>query len=148
MSRAYSTYSFQDAVLTLMDGSDRFITTSGEGIGDISINYSANRSAISVANDGHAVISKIKDESGVMEVSCLQSSPLHRNLLKWFNRMVAADTASWAGMTGTFKNISTGEQKSLIGVAFTKIPDGAYSTEAQMVTWNFVIAKITTDVIS
>ena len=61
MSRAFSTYSFQDAVLTLMDGSDRFITTSGEGIGDISINYSTNRSEINVANDGHAVISKIKD---------------------------------------------------------------------------------------
>ena len=63
MGQAYSTYSFQEAILTLYDGSDRMVSTSGEGTGDITIGYTANRSEISVANDGHAVISKIKDES-------------------------------------------------------------------------------------
>lgn len=147
MANAYSTYSFQDAILTLYDGAGRSLSTSGEGTGDITIGYSADRSAISVANDGHAVISKIKDESGTLELQCLQSSPLHRNLLKWFNRLVAGDTSEWASMTGHFQNRSTGMQKDLIGVAFTKIPDDANGKEAQMVSWSFVVAKIVSEVI-
>lgn len=142
----HSTYSFQEVIVTFLNNSGATLTTKGQGTGSISIGYSSDRTAKDVAADGHVVISKLSDRSGTLELNVQHSSPIHKQLLKWYNLVEGDDVSSevWAGMTAIITSKSTGESKTCSGVAFNKVPDSTYEAQAGTVTWGFVCADIST----
>lgn len=141
-------YSFQDFTLTLEQEGYPTLSTVGQGIGDASVSYTDEKNEAQVASDGVTVFSKIRSDVGGLSVSMQQTSSLHKLLIKRFNDLYYTnDTTDWASMNGILKNKSTGEQKVLKGIAFKKIPDNAHGRTAAMVTWEFDVAYVSTNII-
>lgn len=141
-------YSFQDFTLTLEQEGYPTLSTVGQGIGEATVTYTDNKNESNVASDGVTVFSKIRSDVGGLSVSMQQTSSLHKLLIKRFNDLYYADnTTDWASMNGILKNKSTGEQKILKGIAFQKIPDNAHGRTAGMVTWEFDVAYVSTNII-
>lgn len=141
-------YSFQDFTLTLEQDGYPTLSTVGQGIGSATVTYSESKNESLVASDGVTVFSKIRNDMGGLSVEMQQTSSLHKLLVKRFNDLYyASDTTDWASMNGILKNKSTGEQKILKGIAFQKIPDNSHQRTAQMVTWEFDVAYVSTNII-
>lgn len=141
-------YSFQDFTLTLEQDGFATLSTVGQGIGEASVSQNESKNDSQVASDGVVVFSKIRDDRGSLSLNLQQTSSLHKLLIKRFNELYYdTDTTNWASMNGVLKNKSTGEQKILKGIAFTTIPQNSHQRTAQMVTWEFDVAYVSTNII-
>lgn len=143
-------YSFQDFTLTLTQPDFARLSTAGQGIGSVSVSYAVDSyTDVNVASDGTTVFSKIKQDNGTLSITMQQTSSLHKNLVKRFNALYFTDdTSVWASMNGVLKNKSTGEQKILKNIAFTKIPENQNGRTVQDVTWEFEVGYISSNIIS
>ena len=143
-------YSFQDFTLTLKQDGFADLSTVGQGIGEVTVSYATDsfNDASNIASDGIIVFSKIKQDNGLLSITMQQTSSLHKNLIKRFNALYfTEDTSIWASMNGVLKNKSTGEQKILKNIAFHKIPDNQNQRTVQMVTWEFDVGYLSTNII-
>lgn len=140
-------YSFSDVSLTLSHPALGQISTNGMGMGSVTKTMRTDRSQIAVAADGVPVISKIKDDSGQIELQVQQISLLNTTLKKWYNYLIGAATGEWALMSGVLTSIPTQEQDVMTGGAFLKLPDTGYQAAADNVTWTILFANITQNVI-
>lgn len=141
---ATTTYSFKDvnAVITPPTGFGQG-ATSGNGVGEINVEYARDKTAHSPAADGSVMVTKIIAKEGSISISCQQTSPLHRYLRSLINHLENQPTAAWAGTTITISN-ANGFQDNMYarGVSFQKPAGQPYQEQGQMVTWNFLAAEI------
>ena len=114
----------------------------GEGVGQIMVTMSTEKSIHNVAADGVIMVSKIAGHNGQIQVQCQQTSKIHKWLLAAYNALYIGDTDAWAQMAATLRNTSDGTSHMATGMSFQKIPDKPYQAQGQMITWTFLAADI------
>lgn len=139
---AISTYSFLDLSGALAGAEVGAYVFTGQGVGQVSVTMSTERTAQNVAADGSIMVSKIAGNNGQIQIQCMQTSALHKWLLAAANTMFLADTGSWANISATLRNTSDGTSHICTGISFGKIPDKQYAAQGAMVTWTLWAADI------
>lgn len=144
-----NTYSFQDVNLNISHPLAGQYVANAEGTGSIVFAMTAERTVHDVAADGEVMVSKIKAKNGTVAISIQQTSPLHKWLLKLFNRLSSDATHSqdWAAIKIVLRSTNMGELITSTGVAFQKQPDRVYKAQGEQVTWMFMAAETQHDVI-
>jgi hypothetical protein len=135
------TYSFLDCILNIAFPTGAMSIT-GQGIGDVSVNMSQDRSAIDYANDGNPVISKIAGNGGSIVINVQQTSAAHRFLLGMYNALIVQPPSLWAQATGIMRCLSDGTTHTFSGACFLKVPDKSYEKQSKMVTWTLLCGDI------
>lgn len=139
---AKSTYSFKDLVGSIHSSVVGDYIFTGEGAGSVTVSKSTERTTHDVAADGSVMVSKIAGNNGTVTIEVQQTSPLHLWLLRWFQALWNAPTASWAETTILLKNTSTGGSHVCTGVSPNKEPDTPYQAQGQRVSWTLMCADI------
>jgi hypothetical protein len=138
----HSTYSFTDLSGALAHPSLGAFTFTGEGVGEVTISMATDKTAHDVAGDGSVMVSKIAGNNGSIAISCQQTSNVHKWLMAAYNALMLADTAQWAAMSGTLRNVSDGTSHVAFGISFQKVPDKPYKAQGQQVSWVLMAADI------
>lgn len=145
MAKDYTTYSFEDVTCSLSHPNVGSKSTTGAGVGSITISRATTKTAHEVSADGRVMISKIAGNNGTVALSIQQTSELHQWLLNtWYNYVDSpeASTEDWAAMNITIKNNNLGDITTCTGVSPEKVADIPYQAQGQMITWNLMAAKI------
>ena len=79
-----STYSFEDIDFTIKHPDVGSFSANGEGLGDITVTWTNDRTAHDVAGDGSTMVSKIRTYNGTWTINTQQTSTLKR----WPHKMV------------------------------------------------------------
>lgn len=139
----YNTYSFEDVTCSFEHPGVGAASSTGAGIGSISIAMANDKTAHDVAADGVVMISKIAGKNGTVAVTVQQTSQLQKYFMKWYNYVDTAPASEWAGMTITIKSNNLGDSSVCVGVSPQKLADRPYQAQGQQVTWNLMCAEIT-----
>ena len=138
-----TTYSFQDNNVSFNHPFGNASST-GAGIGTISVAMTQTKTTHDVGADGSVMISKIEGDNGTIAITIQQTSQLHKYLKNWYNYInTSADTSQWASMAININNKSLGDNVVATNVSPQKMADQPYQAQGQMVTWNLMAAKIT-----
>jgi hypothetical protein len=137
-----STYSFTDINATISHPSYGSYTIQGEGIGDLTVSKTTERSAHDVAADGSIMVSKIAGNNGAVAINAQQTSSLHQFLQGMFNYLWGADTSEWAQISCTIEAPKMGKTYYCTGGSFGKEPDEPFQSQGQRVAWNIMFADI------
>ncbi|MCB2297797.1 phage protein [Clostridium tagluense] len=142
---SYTTYSFQDVTAAFSCPSVGAASSTGAGIGTISINMATEKTVHEVAADGNVMISKILGDNGTVALSLQQTSQLHKYLLNWYNYINSKSSAikAWASMVITISSANLGDKTICTGVSPQKLADRPYQAQGQLVTWTLMCAEIT-----
>lgn len=139
-----TTYSFLDLTGSISHPTIGDYVFTGEGVGQITLSYSTERSAHDVASDGSVMVSKVAGNNGTITIECQQTSPLHFWLLAWYNALWNMATSEWATTSILMRNASTGGHHYATGCSPQKIGDVPYHAQGGRVTWTIMAADITT----
>ena len=142
-----TTYSFSDVSVTFSHPKVGQHIANGEGIGNLNVSMSNDRTSHDVAADGSVMVSKIRARNGLLAVAIQQTSSLHKWLQKWFNYLEAASTSEWADTTIIIRSPVMGETKTFTGVSPQKQADVPYQAQGQLVTWNLMATDIQQNVV-
>jgi hypothetical protein len=138
------TYSFLDlngAIAHPLAGIGSF-TFTGQGVGEVIIEMTEDRSAHDIAADGNVMISKVGGNNGTIQIKCQQTSPVHKFLLLAYNALIIAPPDQWAQAAAFLRNVTDGTSHIATGVSFTKIPPKSYQKQGQMITWMLMAGDI------
>lgn len=138
----YTTYSFLDLSGALVHPSLGAYIFTGQGVGQVTVTMTQERTAHSLGADGTVMVSKMAGHNGQIQIQCQQTSKVHKWLTAAENAVYIADTDQWASMTATLRNTSDGTTHIITGMSFGKVPDKVYQAEGQMVTWTLWAANI------
>lgn len=136
------TYSFTDITATITHPAYTSFSIQGEGVGDITISKSQERTAHDIAADGSVMISKIAGNNGTIAINAQQTSALHKHLQKLFNHLWSASSDQWAQINITLRAPKMGQQIVCSGVSFQKEADRPYQAQGQRIAWNMMAADI------
>lgn len=144
---SYKTYSFADvSVVAFHPSFGQFIAT-GEGLGSITTEMSAERTIHDMAADGAVMITKVKARNGTISIAIQQTSSFHQWLQKLYNYLEAASTDQWAGITLIIRTLGMNELETCTGVSFGKQPSNPKQAEGQKLTWPLLAADIQRDIV-
>lgn len=141
-----TTYSFSDVSCVISHPSVGQYVANGEGIGNINISMTTDRTTHDVAADGSVMVSKINGRNGIITIAIQQTSALHKWLLKWYNYLEASATDQWARTSIILRAPMMHELISATWVSPQKLPDRPYQAQGQLVTWSLMAADIQQDV--
>ena len=137
-----TTYSFLDLSGAIAHPSVGSYIFTGEGVGEVTIAMTTERSAHDIAADGSIMVSKLAGNNGQIAIQCQQTSDLHKWLLDWYNQLIYLDTELWAETGMTLRNTSDGTSHTIRGISPMKKPDKSYQAAGQKVTWTLLAADI------
>lgn len=138
----YRVYSFNDIAVSFNHPVVGSYSAIGEGIGDITIQYAADRTTHEVGADGYVMISKIKNRTGQINLNVLQVSGLNDYLQRWWRYIETAPASDYADMVITLRGINGGDNTVLTGVAPKKPADRPYQAQGQTVSWELMAADV------
>lgn len=139
----FTTYSFEDVTGSFAHPSVGAASTTGAGVGSITIAMAGDKTAHDKASDGNVMISKLAGKNGTISVTVQQTSELHKYLLKWYNYIDSASASEFALMNLTIKSNILGDSTVCTGVSPQKLADRPYEAQGQMITWPLMAAEIT-----
>lgn len=139
----FKTYSFEDVTVSFSHPSVGTASTSGAGVGTISIVKSNDDTVHDVAADGAVMISKIAGKNGSIAITVQQVSDFNKFMLKWYNYVKQANASEWASASVTINSANLGDSSICTGVSPQKLADRPYQSQGQQVTWNLMAAEIT-----
>lgn len=137
-----STYSFTDITATISHPSYGDYSIQGEGIGDLTIAKTTDRSQHDVASDGSIMVSKIAGNNGTVTINAQQTSSLHKFLQGLFNYCWQADTSEWAQISMTVTAPKMGKTFYCTAGSFGKEPDEPFQAQGQRVAWTLMFADV------
>lgn len=138
----FNTYSFSGMTMVLDSPIGPFILN-GVGIGELQIEMEGDKTAHEKAADGTIMVSKIAGNNAILNISCQQTSLLHKFLLMWYNTLDADPTGIlWAATVGTFVSITDGVSGNFLGVSPQKRAPQPYQAQGQMVRWPLMVAEV------
>ncbi|MBX4266538.1 phage protein [Clostridium estertheticum] len=142
---SYTTYSFQDVVAAFACPSVGSASSTGAGLGSITVDMTTEKTVHEVAADGKVMVSKIPGENGTIAVVVQQTSALHKYLLNWYNYINNSSSAisAWASMAITISSANLGDKTICTGVSPQKLAGRAYAAQGASVTWTLMAAEIT-----
>ncbi|OPD28812.1 hypothetical protein AL713_17485 [Clostridium botulinum] len=139
----FNTYSFEDVTCSFNIKNVGSASSTGAGLGSISIAMAGDRTAHDVAADGTIMVSKLNGKNGTITLTMQQTSELHKYLLRWYNYIDIADSSEWAAMVITIKSKNLRDITTCTGVSPQKLADRPYQAQGQQITWNLMAAEIT-----
>lgn len=139
---AYNTYSFEDVTCSFSHPSVGAASSTGAGVGTISVSMTTDKTVHDLAADGTVMISKIAGKNGTVAITLQQTSELHKFFVKWYNYVDNSPAAEWASMNITIKSNNLGDSTVCTGVSPQKLADRPYQAQGQQITWNFMSAEI------
>jgi hypothetical protein len=139
----YTTYSFEDVTVSFSHPSVGAFTSTGAGIGTITIAMSNDRTSQDVAADGKVMVTKGMAKNGTIAIAFQQTSALNKSLLSWYNYIDTASASEWASMNITIKSNNLDDETICTGVAPQKLADRPYAAQGAHVTWTLMCAEIT-----
>lgn len=139
---ATTTYSFLDVAVAFNHPSFGQYVAYGEGIGNISITPSTDKTSQDVAADGAIMVSKVPGDNGTIALQIQQTSGFNQWLLNLYNYLLAGPTSEWAQATITIRSPSMGDLIFASGVAFQNRAQQQYQAQGQQRTWNLMAASI------
>ena len=137
-----STYSFTDVNATINCPGYGSFSIQGEGIGDMTVSKTTDRSVHDVASDGSVMVSKIAGNNGSVSINAQQTSALHRFLQGMFNYCWQEDTSVWTTISMTIEAPKMGKTYYCSGGSFGKEPDEPLQSQGQRVAWQILFADI------
>jgi hypothetical protein len=137
-----TTYSFLDLSGAIAHPSFGAYLFTGEGVGEVQVAMSTEKTAHDVAADGSIMVSKVAGDNGTLTIQCQQTSAVHKYLLSAYNFLKNSDTSDWAKMAATLRNVSDGTSHIATGISFQKVPDKSYQAQGQKVSWVLMCADI------
>lgn len=140
---AYKTYSFEDVTCSFQHPGVGAASSTGAGLGTITIVMANDKTAHDVAADGVVMVSKIAGKNGTISLTMQQTSELHKYLLRWYNYVDISSASEFARMTLTIKSNNLGDTTTCTGVSPQKLSDRSYQAQGQQMTWNLMAAEIT-----
>lgn len=140
-------YSFKDLAGTFVHPLAGTFTFRGQqGLGQITITNSTDRSAQDVSADGAVMVSYIAGDNGTAALEMQQTSPLHKFMLAWYNLCKTAadngDISAWASAEMHLRTIVGGQVFNLIGISPSKAPDQPFAAQGQKITWSLMVADL------
>lgn len=139
----FNTYSFEDVTCSLNHSAVGAASTTGAGMGSITVSMAGDRTAHDIAADGTVMISKLANKNGTIALAIQQTSELNKYLLRWYNYIDSAKASEWAGMNITIKSNNLGDITTCTGVSPQKLADRPYQAQGQQITWTLMCAEIT-----
>lgn len=139
-------YSFTDAVGSMSHPTCGDYIFTGQGTGSVTFSKATERTTHDVAADGSVMVSKVAGNNGTVTIEVQQTSPLHKWLQKWFNKLVLLPASEWAATTLLLKNTTTGGSHKCTGVSPQKEGDVPYQAHGGRVTWVLMAADIQNDI--
>lgn len=140
---AFSSYSFEDVTIAFNHANVGSTTSTGAGVGSITVAMANDRTAHEVAADGTVMVTKVIAKNGTIAVQFQQVSSLQAFMLKWYNYIDSSSTLSdWTGMTVTISSTNLGDKIVCTGVSPQKFADRPYQAQGSQVTWTLMAAEI------
>lgn len=144
-----TTYSFLDTVGAFVHplaGAFNFGGGVANGIFEIIIENTTDRSTHSISADGVIVVNYIPGANGNIQINVQQTSLLHKFLLAWYNLVVTAadggDLSTYADAVMSVTNVVDGGQHVLSGISPLKVPNKTYAKEQTNLTWHLMAANV------
>ena len=144
-----TTYSFLDTTGSFIHPlAGTFIFGGGvaNGIGQIIVENTTERTTHDVSADGVVVVNYIAGDNGSVQIEVQQTSALHKFLLAWFNDCKTAadlgDPTNWATAIMTIQNVLDGSIHNISGISPPKVPPKTYSKQQTNVTWHLMAAQM------
>jgi hypothetical protein len=139
----YNVYSFEDVTCSFSHPSVGAASSTGAGVGTITVSMTQEKSVHDLSADGVVMISKIAGKNGTVAIALQQTSELHKFFLKWYNYIDNAAASEWASMNITIKSNNLGDSTVCTGVSPQKLAERPYQAQGQHVTWTLMCAEIT-----
>lgn len=139
----YNVYSFEDVTCSFSHPSVGAASSTGAGVGTITVSMTQEKSVHDMSADGVVMISKIAGKNGTVAIALQQTSELHKFFLKWYNYIDNAAASEWASMNITIKSNNLGDSTVCTGVSPQKLAERPYQAQGQHVTWQLMCAEIT-----
>lgn len=137
-----NTYGFKDLAITISHPSYGSYSMQGEGVGEVTITKSTDRTAHDIAADGSVMVSKVEGNNGNAVIQTQQVSGIHKWMQGLFNYLVTATTDEWAEISLTITSTSMGKTHYCSYGAFQKESDNPYQSQGQRVSWTIMFADI------
>jgi len=144
MAGQHTTYSFLDMSGAIVHPSYGVFQFTGEGVGQLTVTMTTDRTDHNIAADGTVMVSKMAGNNGGAEIKCQQTGLLNKYLVGLYNYLLIADTSEWAQTTMFIRNASDGTSHVLSGISFNKLPDKAYASKGDLVDWKLMAADVQT----
>jgi hypothetical protein len=136
-----TTYSFLDlagAIASPIGG----YTFTGEGVGEVIVSMTTEKTVHDTAADGSVMVSKIAGDNGMITINCQQTSLVHKFLLGLYNALMVGPASIWASTSILLRNTSDGTSHVVTGVSPQKVPDKSYQAQGQRISWVLMAANI------
>ena len=150
MSDVLSTYSFRDVNVSFSNTNLGIAILFGggstQGVNEITVRMSTDRTTEKVGADGSVMPSAIPGDNGEVEIQVLQTSVAHQQFLNWFNQLItlslSGNVDNWATTKCFIQLITNGTSHNCSGVSPVKMPDIPYAAEGGTINWVFRCANI------
>lgn len=138
-----STYSFKDVVATIT-GPGGVVPLSG-GVGSakegITVAPTGDKNSMLIGADGGVQHSLMADDSGLVTVRLLKTSPINSALMKLYEYQTRS-SATHGKNTIEIRDLARGDSVDCSLCAFKKVPDLNYADEAGTLEWTFDAGRI------
>jgi len=143
------TYAFKSIVGAFSDPDVGAFPFQGqEGVKNITIDNTTDRTVQDVAADGTVMVSYVSGANGSMTLETQQNSSLHQFLVNWANTKFTLsenqNSTTFAGAAVKIVDLLSGAVHILNGVSPLKIPDKPYGPSGGFVTWKLMAANVVT----
>jgi hypothetical protein len=138
----HTTYSFLDLSGAIAHPAVGSYVFTGEGVGEVTVTMTTERSAHDIAADGSIMVSKLAGNNGQVAIHCQQTSDIYKWLLDWYNQLIFNETDQWAETAMTLRNTADGTSHRIRGISPMKKPDKTYQAQGQKVVWTLMAADI------
>jgi len=144
-----TTYAFKSIVGAFTDpDAGTFPFEGQQGVKNITVDYSIDRTVHDVAADGTVMVSYVSGSNGSFTFETQQNSTLHQFLVNWANIKftLSENQNAQRFATGAIKvvDLLSGATHILTGVTPQKIPDKPYGPSGGFVTWKLMAANVIT----
>ena len=116
---------------------------SGAAEEGITIEMTAEKDIMTIGADGTSMHSLSADNSGMITVRLLKTSPVNAQLQAMYDAQ-KLDPSLWAQNVITISNTNSGDSVGCRSVAFKKLPNNVYAKEGGMNEWEFNAGAIDT----
>ena len=141
-----ATYSFMDVVATIVGPGGTVDLGYGaapakEGI---TTSFSQDKNLMTVGADGKVMHSLRCDDSGLLTVNLLKTSPAAAKLQRMYNIQKLSGRV-WGVNTITIQQIAAKDKLVFLECAFKKCPDTSYAENGDVLPWTFDVGAISVD---
>lgn len=98
------------------------------------------------AADGTVMPTFTPGDGGTVQITCQQTSIIHKYLLSWLNilktQAMNGDVTNWANTRILLRNAVDGSAHNAEGVMPNKIPDKSYAAQGQNIVWTLEVCNL------